>query len=149
MFTPYAPRAIQFLGMREPNSWRLKFYSIAYGSEPIDWSLFAPGIAMAEEALPNPAEYPGRRGLGFLIAHRGRTADYVVLGWWDQENELPLRVFVMPPGRVHWRPAQGSESICVWDLEVIAFERDCFVATMLNGECREPERKYLARTLEK
>ena len=24
----------------------------------------------------------------------GRTAAYIVLGWWHQENELPLKVFV-------------------------------------------------------
>ena len=60
----------------------------------VDWAAFEAGLKLAEAELPQPAEAAGRPGLGFLIAHQGRTGDYVVLGWWDHENELPLRVFL-------------------------------------------------------
>jgi hypothetical protein len=130
----YAPRAIRFHGVSETDGWRLKRYSIAYGHEPVDWSAFEPAIALANAALPRPAVTPERPGLGFVIAHRGRTALYCVLAWWDNENELPVRVFVRDrDGDAQWRPASGAESFCVWDLEVIGFERDAYVATVLAG----------------
>ncbi|MDQ3951247.1 MAG: hypothetical protein M3282_13015, partial [Gemmatimonadota bacterium] len=28
----------------------------------------------------------------------------------------------------------GSESVCVWDLQIVAFERDAYVATVLHGD---------------
>jgi hypothetical protein len=32
-----------------------------------------------------------------------------------------------------WRPARESESVCVWDLEVIWLERQAYVQTVLGG----------------
>ena len=133
---PFAPRHVEFNGVRPVGGWRLKLYSILYGERPMDWDAFAPGLALAEAALPQPAVTPARPGVGFLIAHRGRTGNYTVLGWWDRENELPLRVFVSPDGHPQsWRPSEASESICVWDLEVLWAEREAYVATVLcpNG----------------
>jgi hypothetical protein len=101
---------------------------------------------MAEAALPRPAISDGRPGLGFLIAHQGRTAAYVVLGWWDQENELPIKVFVRR-GDDPWRPARDAESICVWDLEVLWAEREAYVQAMLRPDGSDPA-AYLERVLE-
>jgi hypothetical protein len=132
---PYEPRSIRFHGIRDVEGWRLKRYSIAFGGGPIDWQAFEPALTLADDALPRPAIAAGRVGVGFVIAHQGRTALYCVLGWWDNENELPLRVFVRGlESGAEWRPARGSESVCVWDLQVIAFERDAYVATVLAGD---------------
>jgi len=86
----------------------------------------------AERALPEPDEPHGRPGLGFLIAHQGRTGDYVVAAWWDHENELPLRVLVRRGRTGRWRRARRGESFCVWDLEVIWAERRAWIDTMLS-----------------
>jgi len=113
--------------------WRLKLFSVNYGSGPIDWPVFAPGLALAERSLPRPAIATGRPGVGFLIAHQGRDANYAVLGWWDRENELPLRIFVSLDRRPEsWRSAADGESICVWDIEVVWAEREAYVATVLS-----------------
>jgi len=132
-FRPYAPRPVRFRGVVEPHGYRIKRYDIVYNG-PFRESDFAEGLRLAFESLPAPAATTERPGVGFVIAHQGNGADYVVLGWWDRENELPLRVFVRPqePGG-EWRPARGGESVCVWDLEVIGFERQAYVETVLNG----------------
>jgi hypothetical protein len=73
-----------------------------------------------------------------------------VLAWWDNENELPLRVFVRElEGDSQWRAARGVESFCVWDLQVIAFERDAYVATLLAGspDVAGATRAYLGAAL--
>ena len=144
----FAPRPITFLDLLSHRGWRLKRYAIVYGAPVLDWADFAPGMALALATLPEPACARDRAGVGFLVQHRGATADYVVLAWWDRENELPVRVVVRDhaPGSA-WRSARGSESFCVWDLQVIAFGRDAYVATVLaDGDARAAD-AYLATTL--
>lgn len=143
-FRPYAPRAVQFCVVAEPRGYRLKQYVIVHAG-PFRGDDFIDGLRLAFAELPTPAVTADRPGAGFVIAHQGNGADYVVLGWWDRENELPLRVFVRPQtpdGR--WRPARGGESVCVWDLEVIWFERQAYVQTVLGGGDVEA---YLANQL--
>ena len=130
---PYVPRPIRCHGVRPLAGYRLKDYSIVYGGQQIDWLDFARGFELVLRLLPSPAVATGRPGVGFRIAHQGRTARYAVLAWWDHDNELPIRIAVRR-GDEEWRLAEGSESICVWDLQVLAFERDAYVATLLSGE---------------
>jgi hypothetical protein len=137
----YRPRAICYHDVHQHAGWHLKRFTISFDGSAVHWDDFAAGVGRALAALPEPAQAPGRPGVGFLIGHHGRTADFVVLGWWDNENELPLRVFVRPPGE-HWRAAGPSESVCVWDLEVIWAERQAYVDTMLADGTAEA---YLAR----
>ena len=145
---PYAARNIQFLRLLRQGEWRLKLYSIALDQPVIDEGRFGHGLERALLALPELAQTPSRPGVGFCIVHQGRGADYIVLGWWDRENELPLRIYVKTPEDTSWRPARGSESVCVWDLEVISFERDAYITTVL---ARPPEstQAYLDRVLDK
>ena len=138
--TPFAPRVASFRGIVERAGHRLKGYSIRYGEPPVDWDEHREGVELALAGLPEAEPDQGRPGLGFLLVHRGRAAVYVVLGWWDRQNELPVRVFVQNEGP--WRPARESESFCVWDLEIIAAERDAYVATVLADGDAEA---YLAR----
>lgn len=144
---PYAPRKIAFHGLRQPRDWQLKLYSIVFGSTPIEWDDFAPGLSMAEAMLPEPNADRGRPGVGFLIAHRGPIARYIILGWWDRENEVPLRVLVRSEDSRQWHPATDGESVCVWDLEVVWAERNAYVATMLKTETPDLP-GYLASTMD-
>jgi hypothetical protein len=150
---PYAPRRVRSHGIRDANGWRLKLYSIVRDGSAPDWTTFEPGIASAVDALPTPARAPGRAGLGFVIAHAGRDVWYTVLGWWDRENELPLRVWVAERDASsvpRWRQAQGSESVCVWDLDVIWHERQAYVDTMLSNQDGDwAEHEYLSRVIER
>ena len=131
-YEPYAPRPVESHGHLQRSGHELKLYSVRYGDEPIDLDAYREGIGMALSRLPPADPEAGRPGLGFLIVHRGRGADYVVLAWWDRENELPVRVFVRADG--DWRPAGESESFCVWDLEIVNHERNSYVETVLGEE---------------
>jgi len=101
----------------------------------------------AERSLPRPATTRDRPGVGFVICHQGRGVDYLVLAWWDRENELPLRVFVREPESVRWRPAQDGESICVWDLDIIAHERDAYIRHVLSKPESPALDAYLGATV--
>lgn len=151
---PYSPRPIRFQGLVTHEGWVFKRYTVTLASaasEPSSegWSEFMRGRALAFADLPAPARTAVRPGVGFLIEHRGAAADYVVLGWWDRENELPVRIKVrdQQPGSM-WRAAGPSESFCVWDLQVIAFERDAYVTTLLAQRADDSSRdRYLADSL--
>jgi hypothetical protein len=142
---PFAPRPIRFLRVHEYRGWRIKLYSIVL-PEASGKPDFESGLTLALGALPDAAQTTSRPGVGFCVLHAGRGADYAVLGWWDRENELPVRVFVRPHDEPAWRPAQGAESFCVWDLQVVAFERDAYVQTLLNNPPLGAN-DYLGRTL--
>lgn len=142
---PFLPRSISFLRLLSHEGWQVKLYSIALGARVVDESRFRGGLEFALDALPDQARNKEREGVAFCILHQGRGIDYTVLAWWDRENEMPLRVFVREEG-ADWRPAQGAESVCVWDLQVVAFERDRYVETIL-AEPALPVEAYLARTM--
>ncbi len=142
--TPYEPRRIRSCGPRSHLGYRLKLYSIAPGTATVDLERFESGLALVESVLPTPPVTPERPGVGFLIAHQGVDADYAVLAFWDRENELPLRIALRERASSSWRWSLGSESICVWDLEVVWFERQVYVRTMLDGGSAED---YMSHTL--
>ena len=130
MFTRYQPRPLTFLGVESIAGHQLKVYAIRYGDRPFDRSRFADGCELAAAALTTGST-DGCPGLGFIVLHQAATQDYLILCWWERENELPTRVYVSAPEG--WRPAVGSESFCVWDLSVMWWERQAYVASMLSG----------------
>ena len=145
---PYRSRPVYFAGVHEHRSWRLKRYAVRLHAGVPDWRAAAPAFDQALAMLPQPAVTAERAGVGFVILHEGAAADYVVLAWWDRENELPLRIFLRDHGPdSEWRPAAGSESICVWDLDIIACERAYYLATVLaEGADSSAADAYIALT---
>lgn len=137
MFHPtnrYAPRDVHPLGIARHGDWALKQYAITLTGVGFDPDRFAEPMALAAGALPTPAATAHRPGIAFTIAHQGADADYLVLCWWDRDNELPMRIWVSAPARDggRWSPARGAESLCVWDLGLVWFERQAFVRTMIG-----------------
>lgn len=127
----YRPRPTVFDGVRESEGWRLKEWRITDGKSPLDPSRFDDALRLVFAELPSPAVTRERPGVGFLILHQATGMDYAVIGWWDRENECPIRVFVdLGDG---WRPAEGGESVCVWDLEVIHRERELYVQWIIGN----------------
>lgn len=139
---PYEPRPVTFRGVVEHRGYRLKRYTIALPGVPFAEGVFRSGRGLTLSAVPEPAVTGERPGVGFLVEHQGRGVDYVILAWWDRENELPFRI-VVGDGDV-WRPSRESESLCVWDLQVAAAERDAYVETVLTPGGGGVE-AYLAR----
>jgi hypothetical protein len=143
-YVPFAPRRIEPLGLIERDGYRLKLYSVVYGAVQLARNAFDAGLDLVLGVLPRPAVHAGRPGLGFVIFHQGRTGSYVVLCWWDRENELPTRVFVRDGER--WRPATGTESFCVWDLEIMWHERCAYTRTILGGNAAGAAERYIGET---
>lgn len=140
-YVPYRPRRVSYLGIRTVRGFSLKVYTIVFGDRTFSNDLFDSGLLTAGDQLPQPPVATGRPGVGFVILHQGMTGDYIILGWWDNENELPLRVFVL--GQNGWRAAGGGESLCVWDLRIVWHEREAYVSSLLSGKPGRQVEAYL------
>lgn len=140
----YKPRQMRFDKERRIGNFRIKVYTVTLEGRDLEWAIYDQGLKAAEKALPSPPTTEKRPGVGFAICHQGKVMHYIVLCWWDNENELVTRVFVCKAdGISEWREAE-SESFCVWDLEIMWFERNAYVETVMStGE--ESVKEYLER----
>ena len=131
----YEPRCISFL----EREGRVKHYGIALHDRAARPALVAATREAARAAIPAQA-------LGFTISHDAATAGLGLVYWWANDNEIHQRVFAAPrddPAALE--PANGTGMACVWELEVIDFERRAFLEDVLkNGDVEG----YLERSLE-
>ena len=134
------PRAIDARGIVERNGWRLKHYSVVQQGE-FDRARFRGLEQVLDQMLPKPATDQLRHGVGFLITHQATAGDYLIAGWWDNVNELPMQTFVSQPGAADFCPSNERQSICIWDVDVVTAERDAFVAAF--GEDGLDKETYL------
>lgn len=146
----YRPRTITCLELWQPGTWQIKFYGIAYDRPSPDPGLVRAARRLFEPLLINDAARTHHYALGFAGAHQGRGADFVFLGWWADENELHYRAFAAPSGQ--WdtlRPtgAPAGPLACVWDVAVIAHERDAWLGTILSNPAGADAEAYLKRQL--
>ncbi len=130
---PFVPRTVRAGGVLEHGGWRLKRYDIHIEGDPLDEGVYARGRAFALELLPEPSQTSLRPGVGFVICHRGAAVDYLILNWWDNENELFQRICIRARPDGAWEPGEGRGSFCVWDAEVIWQERQAYVRHVLGA----------------
>lgn len=131
----YRPRSISFLH----REGRVKHYGIALREPAPRPPLAAAVRSAARDVIPDDA-------YGFTIAHDAAGAGLGIVYWWTNENEIHSRAFASPlddPGRLE--PADGTGMACVWELEVIDFERRAWLEDVLK---RDDARQYLERRLE-
>jgi hypothetical protein len=129
----HQPRHIYFLERDGP----LKHYGIGLEGAPRRELVSATRRA-AGEVVPDGA-------VGFAISHDAATAGLGIVYWWANYNEIHQRAFASPrddPGALV--AADGTGMACVWELEVIDFERRAWLDDVLKGEDVE---RYLGRNL--
>jgi hypothetical protein len=132
----YAPRPVRFLELWTPGDWVLKLYGVAFGRDEPRAEAVAAAKTFAAAHLPEPAIGDGRYGVGFLIVHDGRDACWLLLDWWGNEDVLYHRLFAAQRDRpTEFAPGASGAAACVWELEVLKFERDNWV----NAILRNPE----------
>jgi hypothetical protein len=79
-----------------------------------------------------------------VIAHDARAAGLALVYWWDNENEIHGRFFASPlddPSALV--PNDGTGLACVWELEVLDFERRAWLEDVLKNDDVEA---YLSRS---
>lgn len=129
----YRPRSIRFLELWRPDGWLLKLYGIAYKGGLPRAEVVEAARRSAAATLPRPARTRDRYGAGFVVVHDGQDACWLLIDWWGHESVLHQRLLTAPlsaPQEFH--PAQRDLTACVWELPLLAFERDAWVSTVLS-----------------
>ncbi|MDA0174443.1 hypothetical protein OJ998_35420 [Solirubrobacter taibaiensis] len=124
---PHEPRNITFLGRED----QTKHYGIG-DPEPAHIDAVR---ARAHAGVP-----------GFTIAFRGVSAALSLVYWWANENELHADFYLAPldaPDQLG--PYESTGIACVWELEVIDFERRAWLQDVLIDEDLDA---YLSRALD-
>jgi hypothetical protein len=128
----HEPRTITFLGCEG----RFKHYGIGTHAPDARPEL----VAALRELVPSGET-------GFTIAHDARFAGLGLVYWWVNENELHRAAYASPlddPGALQPLDDQTGMA-CVWELEVIDFERRAWLQDVLIGGDVDA---YLERALE-
>jgi hypothetical protein len=133
----YRPRSIRYIGREDIDGWRLKVYGIGTHATDARPEFVAATLDAAREALPEGG------GAGFVIAHDAKTAGLGLVYWWANDNEIHGRFFASPlddpTGLV---PNDGTGVGCVWELEILDFERRAWLEDVLKNSDVEA---YLSR----
>lgn len=142
-------RPIRFAGLERIGGWQLKLYTIATHGQTARTELVGETMRRVPEILPMPAHADDRYGIGFVIVHDAMTASIALYYWWQSFNELHQRVYVGPkedPRAMRQIPNQTAG--CVWELEVIDFERRAWLADVLAHPAGPSVERYLSRRLD-
>jgi hypothetical protein len=130
-------RSIRFIRRADLGDWRLKVYGIGTHAPDARPEFVAATLDAARESLPEGG------GAGFVIAHDAKTAGLALIYWWANENEIHARFFASPlDDPTALSPVDGTPLACVWELEIIDFERRAWLADVLQNDDLEG---YLAR----
>lgn len=128
----YKTREIQFKGIQSIKEWKIKLYSIVYNIDSFSGELEAESLQLLQYELPkiDNTNY----GVGFMIVHHGKGANFVLIDWWCNGNELQQRLFYSSKESPEKLIVQNGSSpiACVWDLTVINHERNAWVEHMMT-----------------
>jgi hypothetical protein len=144
---PYAPRSFRFIELLTIGDWQMKLYGIAWRGEKPRLELLDAAKKIAAEQLAK--EQGSNYRVGFIGAHEGRSASFVFVDFWGNENELFHRVFLCrsnDPRQL--RPATATDSsVCVWDLHLQSFERAAWIKHVMAKTAAPDFKAYLAERL--
>jgi hypothetical protein len=139
-------RAIRFLRPERVGDWRLKLYSIAADGELARPELLDASLALAPSIFPAAALGNERHGVGFIIVHDARTASIALYYWWQSFNELHQRIYAGPKSDPRAMTQLANQSAgCVWEIEIIDFERRAWLADVLANPDGPDVARYLGR----
>lgn len=99
----------------------IKIYTLSARSMRVDRDAYASRLA----EVKRQKNVAWSRTPAFVLMHDGASCEYLVLAWWGNDNELFTSVSVKT--EAGWVEDSSRFSFCLWDLEVIWFERNCFI----------------------
>jgi hypothetical protein len=130
---PYQSRTIQFVDLYTAQGWKLKIYSILHPDKTSNPQLMETAKQTALDFLPGSTE-PGHYGVGFISVHQGKSYDFVTVGYWTYSTELRHQSYMKASSATATLTAISTElSSDVWDLRLLAFERDAWVVEVLKA----------------
>lgn len=149
--TKYRTRPIRFLEVYEYKGWRIKIYSISMHRECVGNNRVVLAKQHIDTWLKNALHYPLETyKLATLILHEGKEGCFVLINWWIDENMLQNHVYLIKDGDTQLVDYSSKGIMaCVWELEVIWFERTKWIQYVLKKAPNPNYDKYLQQHLNK
>lgn len=146
---PYKPRHVRFLRREDVDGWRIKLYGIALNGKEPDPEFVDATRALAAAVLPQPPAADDRYGVGFATAHDATSAYIALVYWWQSENELHQRIYASAKGGpIAFAPVENQPAGCVWELEIVDFERRAWIEDVLANPDGPDVDRYLERRVD-
>lgn len=144
----FRPRPVRFLELFECGPWRIKLYGLTAEHTRLLPELVAAAKELIGTLLPGDLTSAGAYGVGFAGIHCGADSNFVFVDWWANENELHHRVFTSSLDQpLELSPGKDGLSACVFDLQVIWFERNAWVDKVLANPNNPDLEAYLQKRL--
>ena len=130
----YKSRPIRFFELADIDGWKVKVYSISAKDQYVPEWLVREGKTIALKHLNEAAEQQDGYGMAVLILHEGADGNYILIDWWFGENMLRNHVYASTSNKPHDFNYITLEGVayCVWELEVMHFERKAWIEAILS-----------------
>jgi hypothetical protein len=133
--------AVTPLGVHSVAAWRVKLHAVYPTGAAAQPAALEGALRAARVALPADG-----RGVGFVIAHRGPDRFCFVTGWWPRPDALATALHQARPHRPTVpEPMPAQYVSCVWELPVIAHERDAWMDAYTRRAGRPDVEGYLGQ----
>ncbi len=149
----FAPRPIRFIELFNCGDWKIKLYTITYDGAEISKETIVTVKSDVHKWLQRSQDYalPNYK-IATLIIHKWKGGHFAIISWWTSENMLQLLVYLATleePEKFMLYSDKGIVT-CVWELEILWFERNAWVEEVLSKQITESTiQKYLTVTLNK
>ena len=136
---PYSPRYISYVDTLVDADFAIKIYGIRHQEEftgPILTEAVAASVhAAIRSVLDEHARHDRSYGLGFCIVHIGEEAVWLLVDWWISGGIVQQKMLSAPLERPDaFMPVIEPALACVWELVVMAHERNAWVKHMLTAQ---------------
>ncbi|WP_431158980.1 hypothetical protein [Winogradskyella poriferorum] len=145
----YRVRYINYYNTIEVNDWKIKTYTISK-SETFHYPEFykevlkqIPEWIKSDNGFNNDND-----GIGFLILHAGTEGIFSLINWWVGQNMLNTLIFKSDYDQLHNFELISGNGLapCIWELEVINFERLAWTKHILKSSPNPNYKAYLETT---
>jgi hypothetical protein len=147
----YVPRRVKPRPVCSVNGYRLKPYEIYY-AEDGKVRLAEPELKSLISRILPVSDDPLDHGVGFVMVHFARDGQYLLLSRWYGGNMLKHDLFEITQAAEGWQSTSLRSTgivACVWELQIMTFERQAWVTTaMAEGGTESSLNRYLNTVLE-
>ncbi|NNK80245.1 MAG: hypothetical protein HKO93_02020, partial [Flavobacteriales bacterium] len=86
--------------------------------------------------------------VAFLIVHSGNEGVFSIINWWVGDNMLNTYIFFSPKDNSEKFELISGDGLspCIWELEVIDFERKLWIEHILKRQDSPEIEAYLAKS---
>jgi hypothetical protein len=134
ILTPYKARPIRFLEVYALQHWKIKIYSISVRHTLVDAEHIENAKQQLQVWLEGSKLYPLETyKIATLILHETKEGCFAIINWWIDENMLQQFVYLASNEQPTEFKIYSNNGmfVCVWEMEVLWFEKNAWVKNIL------------------